>query len=110
MITKEFIAKQKIAIEKKIESLNQTVQESRRFEDIGSADEDNAREFEEFEGKIALDKGASAEIKNLKKALDRIENGTYGRCRVCNEPIETGRLKAYPEAELCATHAKKQSS
>lgn len=110
MITKEFIDKQKAVIEKKIESLASMVQKNKKYEDAGSADEDNAQEFEEFEGKTALDRGAETEMENLKKALRRIKEGTYGRCRICNEPIETSRLLAYPEADLCATHAKESSS
>lgn len=35
-------------------------------------------------------------IKELNRALTRIENGTYGMCRATGEPIEKGRLEFAP--------------
>ena len=40
-------------------------------------------------------------------ALGRLAEGTYGRCRVCGRPIEAGRLDARPDAELCASCARR---
>ena len=37
-------------------------------------------------------------------ALQRVEDGTYGRCQVDGEPIDEERLKARPDAELCLHH------
>lgn len=37
-------------------------------------------------------------------ALQRIEDGTYGRCQVDGEPIDDPRLEARPEAEMCLAH------
>ena len=34
-------------------------------------------------------------------ALDRMEEGTFGLCRACEEPIETKRLEAVPGAKYC---------
>lgn len=42
-----------------------------------------------------------ARINRLNTALERIERGTYGVCRVCGEPIESERLAALPEADTC---------
>lgn len=35
------------------------------------------------------------------KALERLENGTYGVCEQCGEPIGKMRLQAFPRATLC---------
>jgi RNA polymerase-binding protein DksA len=35
-------------------------------------------------------------IKELNRALERIENGTYGICRATGKPIERGRLEFAP--------------
>ena len=35
-------------------------------------------------------------IKKIKKALERIENGTFGICETCGEEITVKRLKARP--------------
>jgi len=37
----------------------------------------------------------------VKKALDKIEEGNYGICEVCGESIDKARLEAYPEATKC---------
>jgi RNA polymerase-binding transcription factor DksA len=41
------------------------------------------------------------EIASVKRALGRIEDGTYGDCVRCGEPIAPARLEARPEASLC---------
>jgi len=38
---------------------------------------------------------------HLDKALERIENGTYGKCRICGKDISVERLKAVPHATMC---------
>ncbi|MCF8050345.1 MAG: RNA polymerase-binding protein DksA [Desulfobacterales bacterium] len=40
-------------------------------------------------------------IKKIKKALDRIENGTFGICEICGEEISNERLKARPVTTQC---------
>jgi DnaK suppressor protein len=40
-------------------------------------------------------------ILKIKEALERIENGTYGICEVCGEPITETRLKARPVTTVC---------
>ena len=40
-------------------------------------------------------------IKKIKKALDRIENKTFGICEKCGEDISIERLKARPVTTQC---------
>ena len=40
-------------------------------------------------------------IKKIKKALERIENGTFGICETCGEDITIDRLKARPVTTHC---------
>ena len=37
----------------------------------------------------------------VEEALQRIEDGTYGKCRACGRPIEPARLEAVPWAAYC---------
>ena len=37
------------------------------------------------------------------RAIARIEEGTYGACESCSEPIGKARLQAFPRATLCVT-------
>ena len=40
-------------------------------------------------------------IKKIKLALNKIEEGEYGICEMCEEDISFERLKARPVAALC---------
>lgn len=40
-------------------------------------------------------------LHHLNEALDRIESGTYGRCRSCGGDISKQRLEAVPHATQC---------
>ncbi len=40
-------------------------------------------------------------IKKIRQALDRIKDGTFGRCESCDEIIGTERLRARPVTTLC---------
>jgi RNA polymerase-binding transcription factor DksA len=51
-----------------------------------------------LEGQGAL---VEREIASVKRALARIEDGTYGECVRCGGDIAPARLEARPEAALC---------
>ncbi len=40
-------------------------------------------------------------MSKIEHALRKIEEGTYGVCEECDEPISLKRLEARPEAPLC---------
>ncbi|MFN7920671.1 MAG: TraR/DksA family transcriptional regulator [Bryobacteraceae bacterium] len=40
-------------------------------------------------------------LRNLRAAIVRIDEGSYGVCESCDEPIPARRLKAVPFARLC---------
>ena len=42
-----------------------------------------------------------ARLANVKKALQKIEEGTYGICENCDKPIDKDRLQANPAATTC---------
>lgn len=48
------------------------------------------------------------QIASIHRALDRIENDTYGTCVQCGAQISAGRLEARPEAALCIDCARAQ--
>ncbi len=45
------------------------------------------------------------ELIKIEGALSRIEDGTYGHCIACNEPIDELRLVQTPDADLCVSCA-----
>jgi DnaK suppressor protein len=47
-------------------------------------------------------------LNDIDDALAKFDNGTYGRCEVCGEPISEARLEAMPAARTCIAHASKR--
>jgi DnaK suppressor protein len=44
-------------------------------------------------------------LKFIEEALYRVDQGSYGICEECDEPIASKRLKTQPFTTLCITHA-----
>ena len=49
-------------------------------------------------------------LQAIEEALFRFEQGTYGVCRDCGEPIAAARLNAIPWTRVCIACKEKQSS
>ena len=54
-----------------------------------------------------LGNSARTEIARIKQAIARIDNGQYGICEICDEPISTERLEAVPYSNMCIKCASK---
>lgn len=67
--------------------------------DMAVLDEGESEDFSEAE----LD---ATTLRQVRDALQRIENGTYGQCLVDGGPIEAARLDAVPWAPYCLKHQK----
>lgn len=63
--------------------------------------EDRATEIEGDEVLDALEGSAVGEIDEIRAALKRIDEGTYGTCARCGDEINQKRLEALPYATLC---------
>ncbi len=48
-----------------------------------------------------------AQLREIDAALRRIDDGSYGDCQDCEEPIDPRRLEADPTARLCIDCASK---
>ncbi|MBI2096268.1 MAG: TraR/DksA C4-type zinc finger protein [Candidatus Taylorbacteria bacterium] len=71
------------------------------------ADENEvADSIEEFEENSAILKQLEIRYNEVKNALKRVEDGTYGICVVGGEEIEADRLEANPAATTCKKHMK----
>jgi RNA polymerase-binding transcription factor DksA len=55
----------------------------------------------EWEMNLALRESAEAKIKSIRVALDRLDQGDYGLCEVCGQPIDPDRLEILPHTTLC---------
>jgi RNA polymerase-binding transcription factor DksA len=45
------------------------------------------------------------QLADVEKALAKIDDGTYGLCERCGEPISDARLEAMPATPYCINHA-----
>ena len=68
--------------------------------DIGS---DN---FEQ-EFTLSLMENEGAALEKIEASLERIDEGTYGTCEDCGQPIDPLRLEAKPAARYCMNCAAK---
>jgi len=68
---------------------------------------DTATETYERELDEGLEEDAERQLREVETALDRIENGTYGRCEVCGLEIPEERLEAIPWTTMCIDDARK---
>ena len=62
---------------------------------------EQAQERENDEVVDAIGNETILSIRIIMAALERVQNGTYGACDSCGEPIGEARLNATPEATHC---------
>lgn len=73
--------------------------------EVDSADENEvADKLEELEENTGIVNSLEKQLTEVNAALDRIENGKYGICEVCGQPIEAERLEANPSARNSIKH------
>ena len=71
------------------------------FNNIGTDEDENASEVEEYADNLALEANLHEQLKEILEALERINAGTFGFCENCNAAISIERLMAYPAARKC---------
>ena len=64
-------------------------------------------------GQVAAEEGENRalaaqlrdQLDDVERALAKLDDGTYGLCDVCSQPIGVDRLEAMPTARFCIEHA-----
>ena len=54
---------------------------------------------------VSAAKSLDAKLHDVERALSKLDDGTYGTCDECGEPIGDERLEAIPWATLCVLDA-----
>ena len=101
----------KVLIQEKIEKAEHDLEliKSAYMNDVNNGTEDTSPTFKSFDdGSATMSKEANSAlairqekfIRDLKNALIRVENKTYGVCRVTAKLINKERLKLVPHATL----------
>jgi DnaK suppressor protein len=91
----ELVAK-KLEFEARLERITANLQRG-----FNADSKEMAKELEDSEVVDALGNEAREEVAKISAALIRLDNGRYGICSDCAEPIEDDRMKAYPYADEC---------
>ncbi len=106
-LDKEFVDKQRERLEelraelaRMVEGLEEDQQD--RAESEGDMTENDSGDMSHSLFTRELDAGieqtVERRLRNVERALQKIEEGTYGICDATGEPISEGRLEAVPEA------------
>ena len=64
---------------------------------------DHASEMVDRELDESLEDNAEQLVRDIDRALEKIDDGTYGMCERCGQDIPQERLDAVPYATLCVT-------
>ncbi len=86
-----------------LEQLNASIrpaEERREGSPFGKREEEATESFE-LEKRLALEKQIKDHLVEVGHALRKFEEGTYGSCDICGQPIDPARLEALPQASLC---------
>ena len=75
-------------------------EERREGSPFGKREEEATESFE-LEKRLALEKRVRGQLAEVAHALQKFEDGTYGSCDSCGQPIDPERLEALPQASLC---------
>lgn len=75
------------------------------FEGEESDPNDVADQIEELATNVPLVKELETRHTDVADALEKMDEGVYGLCEDCDQPIDIDRLKANPAARTCKTHA-----
>jgi DnaK suppressor protein len=71
--------------------------------DAGDDPADAGAKTYQREHELALTQNARELLAASERALARIDDGTFGVCESCGQPIGKARLQAFPRATLCVT-------
>jgi len=90
-------------LSEELEQLKSTVRpadERREGSPFGKREEEATESFE-LEKRLTLEKRIRGQLAEVEHALQKFEDGTYGQCDNCGQPIDPARLEALPQASLC---------
>jgi RNA polymerase-binding protein DksA len=79
------------------------LQRDRLTDSAGDDQADTGTKTFEREQEISLANNILERINQVERALERLEEGSYGWCERCGNPIPVERLAAFPSATLCVS-------
>ncbi len=100
---KKRLAELKEKLEQERDLLLQQIQDSHNVKEIISHGDlvDQSNDYSERENLLGLAEHDRNRLLSINEALSMIDDGTYGICAMCQEPIPEARLIAMPTAKHC---------
>lgn len=95
---KKKLVEERRAIEKRIAARQGDIMDTVRDEEGVGDSEDEGQRIYDREDEIVSNELDTQQLEQVKKALARIEAGTYGVSEVSGKPIPLARLEAVPSA------------
>lgn len=105
MFDQDFLARMKDRLTEEQERVEQEIKDLAAPTKMDDAEDGNEEAFEVDEVNADIVAQLRDDLALVQGALSRIENGTYGTCKVGGEAIGTARLEVIPWAETCTEHA-----
>ncbi len=94
---KKTLLKRKLELEQELTELSQEKFSDGQVQDPG----DQALSSTMESVKLSLQDTERTEYHRIVQALEKIEDGTYGICMDCGQPISEKRLTSFPNASRC---------
>jgi DnaK suppressor protein len=73
------------------------------FPEYGDEEDENAREVAQYTANKPLEITLEKTLRDVNKVLKRLDQGDYGICKYCDQPIDEKRLKARPTSSACVS-------
>lgn len=97
-IKRELIRSRK-DLEERLEKIKKHIRRSETGIEPDVEDQATQRENDEVVDSLSL--SLQKQLSQVRQALRRIDDGTYGICSFCGEPISSARLLAVPYTTIC---------
>jgi DnaK suppressor protein len=88
---------------------SQDLDERREGSPFGKREEE-ATESMEFEKRLAVELRLKTLLAEVDRAIQKLDNGSYGVCEMCHLPIDPARMEALPQAILCMSCRQKMKN
>ena len=73
------------------------------FPEYGDKEDENAQEIAEYATNKPLEETLERMLRDVNKALLRLDNDNYGVCKYCDKLIDEKRLLARPTSSACVS-------
>ncbi|MFA5188807.1 MAG: TraR/DksA family transcriptional regulator [Patescibacteria group bacterium] len=108
ILRKEQIEKELASFTKKDEFVKDNYRSG--FPDYGDKEDENAEEVAQYTDNLSIEYSLEKTLRDINKTLQRIEDGSYGKCAYCGQEIAEDRLMARPTSNACIECKEKLTS